>query len=255
VTPDIAEAWLSKNKNNRKISRYTVDTLARAMENDNWEFNGEAIQFDDSGNLINGQHRLTACVQSGCNFETLVVYGVSFKAVTTIDTGRPRRATDVLTMNGLVNSAKLASAARLLLMIKNGVITEPLKFTHREILEAAKARPQLQYSVSKTMGVVGLSPTLAAFIHYAGGHVVGLNEVADSFIDVFKTGSPSYPGCPAHALRERLIRSGDTRNSVKRKDMLKISFHAWNLFAQGKPVENLRTPNEAVIDGLDIKKL
>ena len=65
ITPKIAEQYLAKNSNNySRLYKATVDQYAYEMLNGEWIFNGEAIKFNKSGKLVDGQHRLSAIVKS-----------------------------------------------------------------------------------------------------------------------------------------------------------------------------------------------
>ena len=46
------------------------------MRNGLWELNGAAIVIDEFGNLIDGQHRLSAVVESGTTQQFVVVRNV-----------------------------------------------------------------------------------------------------------------------------------------------------------------------------------
>lgn len=103
ITPEMAKEYLSHNIINRNISEGKVRAYAKDMENGNWQLNGESISFNESGELTNGQHRLTACVKSKHSFDAVVVRGVS-DAVTLYDRGRNRSIADSMIMEGLNKS-------------------------------------------------------------------------------------------------------------------------------------------------------
>jgi hypothetical protein len=65
VTAEKAAAWLQRNNGNRKISRTDVLRLKEVLQKGEWRLVHQAIAFDSSGNLIDGQHRLTAIAESG----------------------------------------------------------------------------------------------------------------------------------------------------------------------------------------------
>jgi hypothetical protein len=66
ITPELAEKFLEKNSNNyRKLSEKVVKAYQIDMETGNWKFNGDSIKFNKSGQLVDGQHRLTAISRSG----------------------------------------------------------------------------------------------------------------------------------------------------------------------------------------------
>lgn len=76
VTPGLAAAWLARNARHRKIKPKLVEKYVAQMRAGQWELNGKTLVFDRDGVLLGGQHRLTACVESGCSFRVLVVRGV-----------------------------------------------------------------------------------------------------------------------------------------------------------------------------------
>lgn len=76
VTPQQAAIWLSKNPNNRKSSPSRVDRLTQDMLNGTFVLNGESIILDDTGALMDGQHRLMAIIASGTDQKMVVVRGI-----------------------------------------------------------------------------------------------------------------------------------------------------------------------------------
>lgn len=89
ITPALAKKWLETiNVNNRGISQNRVGQYTQLMQLGLWdENNGDPIQLDVDGNLVNGQHRLKAIVNSGVELKMFIVRGVSRYARNTIDTG------------------------------------------------------------------------------------------------------------------------------------------------------------------------
>lgn len=77
ITPELAQRILGNNPYNRNISKQTVKRYADLMRQGKWHENGESISIDKDGNLVNGQHRLAACIESGCSFTAVIVYGVA----------------------------------------------------------------------------------------------------------------------------------------------------------------------------------
>lgn len=143
VTPHIAKAWLDVNEINRKPLKRMVDLFARDMASGNWHLTYDPIRFSDDGRLLDGQHRLMACVQSDTPFETFVVYGMATQTRDYIDTGRARSARDVLTLRGINNVAHVATTLRILLSEKDGNSSGSKGFSHAEVLAALERHPQL----------------------------------------------------------------------------------------------------------------
>jgi hypothetical protein len=92
ITPEWAAQILAHNNTrNRAMSRAHVEKLANEMRRGAWKINGETIKLSPDGQLIDGQHRLAAAVKTGVSIQTLVVEGVSFDVIATIDTRLKRR--------------------------------------------------------------------------------------------------------------------------------------------------------------------
>jgi len=78
ITPTIARKYLQMNGNNpRRINKSAIYAYAEDMKAGKWLLNGEAIVFDEEGNLRNGQHRLHAVVKADVGVDFLVVRGVA----------------------------------------------------------------------------------------------------------------------------------------------------------------------------------
>ena len=125
VTPAKAEKWLNKNVSNRRISDVTVNAYARDIEAGNWAVTPHAIIFNVNGDLLDGQHRLSAIVQSGKTVKMVVVRGCSHDVRKYIDRGRKRSLSDRLKMEGADGRVSLkAAVASLLVKLDRGSTRE-----------------------------------------------------------------------------------------------------------------------------------
>lgn len=73
VTPEMARHWLSDNAHNRKINLERVAEICQKMTDGTWREKGPAIEVTDTGHLLNGQHRLTAIIQTSTAVKMRVV--------------------------------------------------------------------------------------------------------------------------------------------------------------------------------------
>lgn len=110
-----AERYLAMMGPNRKLSGEIVDRLVSAMKDGHWVYDGSPIRFNVDGELVDGQHRLWAVVESDLEFDFLVVRGVARVAMATMDTGRRRSFTDVLHLEDetLTNTTSLAATVQI----------------------------------------------------------------------------------------------------------------------------------------------
>src|SRR5690606_8318649 len=136
-------------ENNRHISQRTVEKYAAAMKAGQWVLNGESIKFDKDAKLIDGQHRLWACIESDVPFKTMVVYDAPTDAFMTIDSGRTRNAGDALAIAGFseANEKRTAATARWCIIYMRQLKTGNAGFneavTTPEIVEYVDQNPRL----------------------------------------------------------------------------------------------------------------
>src|SRR3990167_8904443 len=123
IPPDLAAKWLKRNHINRPLQRRHVVHYVNAIKAGEWDdANGETIIFSDEHDLMDGQHRLTAVVESQRAIVSLVVFGVSTKKRGSIDTGARRQFGDYLGMYGEKNAKQLAAVLGALHAWEDGTI-------------------------------------------------------------------------------------------------------------------------------------
>jgi hypothetical protein len=101
IDADRALELLEMNTNNRPVNKDNVAKLARDLSSGDFFFNGDTIRISDSGEILDGQHRLMAIRDSGIPAPFLVVDGIMSEALKTIDQGKSRTVRDVITLRGV----------------------------------------------------------------------------------------------------------------------------------------------------------
>lgn len=101
ITPDMASAYLKRNKCNRPLRQNTIKRYSRDMKAGHWELTHQGIAFDKKGNLIDGQHRMHAIIMADCPVAIVVARHVDPKANIGIDSGYNRNSIDVLHFRGI----------------------------------------------------------------------------------------------------------------------------------------------------------
>lgn len=82
VSPELAMEWLSKSAGNPrfgqegKVNKSVVAKYAADMKGGHWELTHQGIAFNESGELVDGHHRLCAVIESGVNVWMYVTYDV-----------------------------------------------------------------------------------------------------------------------------------------------------------------------------------
>lgn len=98
ITPGMAANWLEANTINRPLRKSVVEGFIAAYKRDEHRLTHQGIAFAETGELIDGQHRLTAISKMPPDFyvEMMVTRGMQKSAFDAIDQGLKRSHSDVL---------------------------------------------------------------------------------------------------------------------------------------------------------------
>ena len=245
ITPQHAELLLARNTSNRKVSPVTVAAYKRDMIAGHWQLNGEAIVVSATGQLLNGQHRLYACIEAGTPFQTVLVSGAPDEVVTTIDAGRPRTISDRMTMLGYPYATRVQGCVSTLRIIAEG--QSNAKNTPTEALEFLARNPGLLDSVKAAEGSQKIAVFISA-LHYIGV-CLDRRADADDFVATFKTGVGLGKDDPAFVLREKVMRDAISQSKTPRHVMLKLSCQAFERYLRGERCQVLRAPRDISLKG------
>ena len=112
VDPALAASWLAKNaQHNRPLRPTVVAGYAQQMQRGQWQLTHQGVAFDVNGILIDGQHRLSAVVQSNCIVPMMVTINAPSVAFEALDCGIGRTIGDRLKMNPAVVAIITATAS------------------------------------------------------------------------------------------------------------------------------------------------
>jgi len=106
IGPETAAKYLENRTRNRAIDPRVVKKYVAVMNADAWELTHQGIAFDKDGKMFDGQHRMTAVVQSGKTIEFAVSRYVKNEDVPmlVVDSGHARNAGDRLVIGGIVDA-------------------------------------------------------------------------------------------------------------------------------------------------------
>lgn len=97
ITPKLAALSPLINCRNRERSKGQVEKLAHELKSGRYKFTHQGVAFDDTGALVDGQHRLLAILMSGVTVNMFVTTGLDKDAFEAVDvTNRGRTAGDLL---------------------------------------------------------------------------------------------------------------------------------------------------------------
>lgn len=249
VTPQLAGEWLKSNLNNRRLDRNRLNKYVSEMKSGKWrEDTFEFIKFDKNGNLIDGQHRLTSICKSGVSVNLHVVFGLEQEVMNFIDTGKSRQASDVLTINGIQNSTRIAGFIQRYNLyvnlnskaqqsgIENSLNNnEVLKFydENKDFIEHVMKQSMTYYEAFKRVLDFG---TLALF--YALFSKID-QEKADAFMQEVCIGKNTTNDI-TFSLRDRLISEKIGIKKTSKQVIIALIIKSWNFYYTNKTIKTLR---------------
>lgn len=216
ISPEMAEKYLSHNQGNRNIVTSHVSAMVRDIQNGRWMFNAQPICFARSGRLLNGQHRLSAVLESGQPIEVMVMRGLPEQAFETYDK-QAKKAPAVEEMFSDFGDKPLISAAAVLLWKReNRPVGQPnARPTAAEVQEVIRENPSLMRlrAFSRKMVRYGRSSAIL----YAADRILRDDaSLGQLFLDRFESGAELPAGHPILKLRDRLVdlrATGSDQNS------------------------------------------
>lgn len=220
-----------------------MNRIARQIVDGHWKFNGDTIKVSDDGEVLDGQHRLWAIVETQTAVETIVVYGIKREAFATIDTVRKQRSGgDTLSLMGVDRYRSLISEAlKWLLRYRGGFIEDFRAPIHRienaDIELAFSENKTIAKAVEKAMRTRGLGSTsIIAFMYYVAAN--RNEELADQMMDALLDPSTVALSHPFFRLRSYF-----TTDRHKQKDALltiALMIKALNAAAAGQKLQHLQ---------------
>lgn len=248
ITPLRAEDYLKKNTRNRTTVRARIKQYAKDMMQNEWMVNGETIQFDTNGELLNGQHRLLACIDAKCSFKTYVVRGLPPEVMPTVDTGKARNAGDALHILGGTNTKMVAAATTWILRYKSDNLAAGRGyFSHSKIIKFWEENKDIEKSIifgRKCQPII--APAIASGFHFLFSEVADEDE-ANQFMEDLISGANLSPTDPVHILRETCIKNKSQKIKFQPVEIAAKLVRAWNYRRVGKDVKSLQ--GTTLVDG------
>jgi hypothetical protein len=245
ITPEMAREYLEKNTSNRRVRLPHIKMLAREIGEGRWTMNGQGLVFADTGRLLDGQHRLEAVVMANKPIEITITRGVPESAYAPLDQGIKRSAADDLRNLGILNATRVASAARLILLWRNGATPKTATISKSEITDFIIANPFVGDAVSAVHPARKAIPTsgLAAVYWMAlNAGDANLRHRMEVFLRGLSTGADLTIGSPILTLRNsgQALRKGA---SMSVEGWFGLTIQAWNAHAAGEQRKVFKNTN------------
>jgi len=259
ITPQIAEKLLemSDKRHQRTINQKHVTFLAREMQKGNFAFNGDSIRQDSDGNIIDGQHRLAACVSSGTQFNTLFVKGLATNQISTINTGqRIRSYADVLEITHKKKykyANQISASVRMIIKMQhNHLNISGAKDTNSytsstDFLEFCDNHPEIFDFVENEMRIYANGDKLiqAKLFLACKWNLQKLNHrAANKFFQLLSDGIGLNVDHPIYKLRKKLINYKLKKSRLTTKDIIQSIYRTWNAFMNDEIISRIYTVDD-----------
>ena len=110
ISPEKAKNYLTCNfKNNRIVKKMWIKELATLMRKKEFYLSWDCLCFNESGILINGQHRLYAVIEANETIAFCVVRNMPHKVAKLLDNGKKRTQSERITVGGILMKQKECS--------------------------------------------------------------------------------------------------------------------------------------------------
>ena len=254
MTPPLATEWLERNTiPNRNPRLREVTKYATDMRDGNWASDAsDPICRDTEGNILDGQHRLMAVIESGTSVWLLVADGVARTTQAVKDTGIVRKYADQVKMQGRANYTTLAAVARWAVLWERGerIIVGSVAPTHSEMEAALVAYPELEDAAqfaAVAAKQLRIPPSAFGMAHWLLTPIDKAEAVW--FLSRVADGVELTADHPAYAFRRRVQQDREQRRRIRPHVHLALVFLAWNAYRDGRPMTRLQLPKGGLTSG------
>lgn len=242
ISPTVAKRILDDTKiRNRRINPVRVKYFVMLMKSGQFLCTHQGIALDIDGNIVDGQHRLMAVVESKCSVYMMVSKGVPFDTIPVVDCGQPRTLSHRLTLAGVDFGKSEVAIARIL---EYGIVAASQ--SNLGIEEAKRILYKYEDAIRFASEITGcgvLSP-IAAVI--ARAYYTQDPKKLKRFVEVYKTECPLNDTETAPLkLKRAVLKYGSYRGANgqeavnQRRDIYNLTEAALYRYLKGERVSSL----------------
>lgn len=251
ITPNKAEQMLRSNTANRPLSKPVVRSFAEAMRRGAWKVTHQGIAFDTRGELVDGQHRLAAVIESDQTVEMTVFTDVPADTFDVLDTGKRRNAADALAIEGEKSTVVLASMLRIVWLYEHrseGTWSgRAAQVSNQQILDTLAQHPGIRdflalgERIGTEAGMIKTAAGTASYLVDRANPTAGL----DPWFDGITEGAGLVKADPRLRFRNTMLRmareqAGHTQRRRNTREHVLLYLKAFNAWAHDQPLHQLR---------------
>jgi hypothetical protein len=264
ITPKYAAELLQKNyEGQRKPNLSAVEQFTRLIVEGKWRVTNDAVTLSADNRLINGQHRLLACIAADKPIDVSFMTEADEDIYKVIDNGVARSATMLLSGAGISYGALGASALRFLWIINNSKMSpadaivsldsgsNKRRCTPSELLETAEIYRDEFHDVCRR--AQGNGPRFMAapieiariVLFYFFAKVSGADtETVDEFLyQLSSTDSDLRSNSGPRKLRDDSLARRASRVKLPVAHTVALLTKAYNAYVDGRPIHRIAWSN------------
>lgn len=258
ITPALAQVWYeARNPANRAISKATIKSYSTDLQSGSFILNpADAICFDWNAVLINGQHRLKSCIDTGISFDALVVFNCDPDSFRVMDSGRKRTSADDMHLMGHgAISKELSYVGRLFLLAERKML----------ISRPTLTRSEIQACVLRNGGEFKAALDFVAELEFATEFTPGRMAFcflwfarqdrfkAAEFIKTIARMTNLSDGHPVLLLRKALDTARKQKRQIRDDIVLPLVFKAWVMYRDDRTGHYLKVTKGEAWDRIEGK--
>ena len=259
VTPELAKILLGGNLKNRPKNNRNFKKLCAQLRSGKWKVNGATITLSRYWQLLDGQHRLFAIVETGIAAPCILGFGFDPGVFATLDQGAKRTNADNLSIAGFSNTRLLASVIGVYQAVKNGqaVNNTARAIEPEECVRFARETDNLQIAVNKArdyhrQGAKFVSDAIIGGLMARGMEID--KRATNRFFDyLLNDNCKGVRPVVIQKLRTKLLKDYmDKSRSANASFVAAVIIKTWNAYRQGKTIRALKFNPETVVDGVAV---
>lgn len=260
LTPELAKKLKDSNILNRKENLKLVNNMAKDIVDGKWQLNGESLIISKTGHLLDGNHRCLAVLKANDSIITHITTNIDDDCYITLDSGKPRRVTDVLSINGMKNVTLLSATVNKIWSLENESFwcsgkapsngnTNTIYRRPEDVLDfIEKNNYQLYYVSSGSRETLNLhkfgklnKPMLNALYYIFSKIDI---DCANEFFYLYKTLDKLSISNPISVLRHKIDNLYDLKNrNISNKELAYYFYKTWNAWRKGHSYRTIQTVN------------
>jgi hypothetical protein len=245
--PQFAEELLRLyNHDNRRPIEAVLERYAADMAADNWHVGTGNITLSSDGRLLDGQHRLMACVRANRPFTAFLVTNIKPEAHDGIDQGKIRTLDNALQWDGEVGNTKDLAAAiraswRWVQHPENPYAHHARALSFDEGKDWLKRNPSLRQATARAKLLVSDVRMPGSLVSAVLHRIHLIDSDAAELLEVqVRDGTRLEKGDPALALRRWVTSSLSVARRTDQPYLHVAWIQTWNAFIAGRQMQIVR---------------